>query len=386
MKKIVCGNCKAVYKTEEEKCPVCNMKGQNVYNFKNSDEYLKEIVPKIIDERKKSGLEGLVKGLEFVIINTEEEMHKETVNELLNITGLEYKETFEDDEFITSVLKSDDAPDFLIRYRKGKNPFMKQNIFPKTKHLPNIRLETFVFRTDNIGKYVSIQKERGIDFMTGDVIHKDGYSFIQTQPSKYTGNSIGFVEWHNKKSYSSSEDNFLKWNFPPKKDYLRNVKELDHSATRVRAGDRDNAIIEFMELTNYNFDFAIYVKIFNSITNVARLSSKDFAMVFTSGISPYVNDEISGPTEKFIHNYGTRVHHIAFRTEKIEDTFYNLKKDGMNFLIELVGSKKEGIKQTFSFPSKNTLLVNEYIQRYDDFDGFFTPGNVTLLTESTEKQ
>jgi len=164
------------------------------------------------------------------------------------------------------------------------------------------------------------------------------------------------------------------------------VKELDHAATRVRSEDRDAAIIEFMELTDYNFDFAIYVERLNSITNVARLSPTDYAMVFTSGISPYVSDEVSGPTERFVHNYGTRVHHIAFRTEQIEDTFSALKDDGMEFLVDLVGSPEEGLKQTFTVPSEDTLLVTEYIFRYGDFDGFFTRSNVTLLTEATWNQ
>ena len=109
-------------------------------------------------------------------------------------------------------------------------------------------------------------------------------------------------------------------------------------------------------------------------------------MVFTSGISPYINDEISGPTEKFIHNYGSRVHHIAFQTEAIEGTYYLLVRDEMKFLIELVGSPEEGLKQTFTEPSVNTLLVNEYIHRYGDFDGFFSKSNVTLLTAATGKQ
>ena len=122
----------------------------------------------------------------------------------------------------------------------------------------------------------------------------------------------------------------------PETDYLDNIGKLDHTATRVKAQDRDAAIIEFMSLTNYNFDFAIYVKLFNSITNVARLTKKDFAMVFTSGISPYTNNQKSGPTEKFIHNYGTRVHHMAFKTKKIENTFTHIKQDGIKFLLELV--------------------------------------------------
>jgi len=58
----------------------------------------------------------------------------------------------------------------------------------------------------------------------------------------------------------------------------------------------------------------------------------------------------------------------------------------MKFLLELIGSKEEGLKQTFSAQSMNTLLVNEYIHRYGDFKGFFTKSNVTLLTEATDLQ
>ncbi len=77
---------------------------------------------------------------------------------------------------------------------------------------------------------------------------------------------------------------------------------------------------------------------------------------------------------------------MAFRTEDIEETVSALKNDGMSFLIDLVGSPSEGLKQIFSSPSENTLLVNEYIHRYGDFDGFFTKSNVTLLTGATAKQ
>ena len=164
------------------------------------------------------------------------------------------------------------------------------------------------------------------------------------------------------------------------------IKKIDHAATRVKAEHRDVAIIEFMELTNYTFDFAIYVKLFNSITNVARLQQDDFAMVFTSGVTPFINTDVSGPTEKFIHNYGARTHHLAFQTDKIEETFKSLEQKGVKFLIKLVGSQKEGLKQTFTVQSKTTMLVNEYIHRYGNFDGFFTKSNVSLLTKSTEKQ
>lgn len=376
-----------VHTTEDGKCPACNAGPPHVYAYENSDNFLREHIPAILQERKESGLEGLVGGLACVIINTEPDTQKAALAELLQYTGLEFQGAFTNTDYTTGVLTRRGSADFLVRSRNKKgNPFAAFNSYPKSMHIPNTRLETFVFNTKDIQEYVSIQESRGVQFLT-DIIHTDTYSFVQTIPSSYTGNSLGFIEWENKGDYITSESDELPWQMEkPDKNYLKNIKELDHTATRVRAQDRDAAIIEFMELTNYNFDFAIYVKLFNSITNVARLSARDFAMVFTSGISPYVSDEESGPTERFIHNYGTRVHHMAFRTEKIEDTVSALGKDGMSFLIELVGSPDEGLKQTFSAASEKTLLVNEYIHRYGDFDGFFTKSNVTLLTEATGKQ
>jgi 4-hydroxyphenylpyruvate dioxygenase-like putative hemolysin len=172
----------------------------------------------------------------------------------------------------------------------------------------------------------------------------------------------------------------------PDAPHLGKIGFLDHTATRVRAADRDSAIIEFMRLTNFKFDFAIYVRKLNSITNVARLREGEFAMVFTSGIKPYVEGEEPGPTEAYIRNYGTRTHHLAFATEDIDDTFGALKAGGMKFLSKLLGSPDEGLKQAFSAHSPTTLLVNEYIHRYGGFDGFFTKSNVTELTRATGKQ
>jgi hypothetical protein len=77
---------------------------------------------------------------------------------------------------------------------------------------------------------------------------------------------------------------------------------------------------------------------------------------------------------------------MAFRTEGIEATVNSLGKDGMGFLLGIVGSEEEGLKQIFSEPSSHTLIVNEYIQRYGDFDGFFTRSNVERLTEATGNQ
>ena len=73
-------------------------------------------------------------------------------------------------------------------------------------------------------------------------------------------------------------------------------------------------------------------------------------------------------------------------TEHIEQTCADLMDRGMEFLIGLIGSEAEGLKQTFSVASDSTLIVNEYIRRYGDFDGFFSPNNVMLLTGATGRQ
>jgi hypothetical protein len=390
MTKIICPRCRAVYNNSRKgRCPKCNLGPPNVLNFQNSDKLLKKAIPQVLKERRQLGLEGLVGGLECVIINTEPIHQKQAVTEFLRYTGLDFEITFEDQNFRTCVLKIKGSADFLIQSRKDKtNPFRKINLFPKSKRLPNTRIETLVFLVKDIKKYFSIQKKRGIKFLSSHILETDNYYFIQTSPSSFTGNSLGFIQWKEKRgNYLDSKSKILNWQFKkPNKKYLKNIHEFDHAATRVHAQNRDAAIIEFMQLTNYNFDFAMYIKPLNSITSVARLLDKDYAMVFTSGISNYISDKLSGPTERFMHNYGTRVHHIAYRTEHIEDTFADIKKDGMKFLVELIGSPKEGLKQTFTIPSKNTMLVNEYIHRYKGFDGFFTKSNVTILTKATDKQ
>lgn len=370
-------------------CEGCGPSSSDPMNFRNSDEVLKKAVPIAMENRKEWGVDGLVKGLQAIIINTEGEKLEPAAQELMDFTGFKLHSAFEDAHFKNVVLKVEDSADVIVRHRKNQpSPFRDYNTAPKTAHFPDTRLETFVFECSDLDKYVDVQKERGVRFLQDGPVRRDNYSFIQTIPSCFTGNSIGLIQWNGSRGeYISEGDSELKPSLSEKdKDHLKNIKYLDHAATRLESTNRDAAIIEFMELTNYHFDFAIYVKSFNSITNVARLSKDDYAQVFTTGIEPFKTLETSGPTEKFVHNYGPRVHHMAFHTEHIEDTFEALYQDGMRFLLELVGSPEEGLKQTFTKGSANTFLVNEYIHRFGDFDGFFTRSNVTELTRATDAQ
>jgi len=343
----------------------------------------------VLQERQDAGLEGLVGGLDSVILATETDRLVPAVFELLQYTGLALSEAFFDDGSRSYVLGLPGSASVIVRSRAGDgNPFSPANRARQTGTLPNTRLETFVFTTPDLGNYVEIQKDRGVRFLTESPVESASCSFIQTVPSPFTGNSLGFVEWKaGKKSYVPRGGTVISPDLAkPAAAYLGNIGRLDHAATRVRAQDRSSAILEFINLTNYHYAFGVYVRSLNSITSVARREAEDFAMVFTSGITPFAGDAVSGPTEKFIQNYGTRVHHMAFRTERIRETVGSLKKDGMEFLLGLVGSKEEGLRQIFSGPSPHTFIVNEYIQRYGDFDGFFTRSNVEKLTEATGKQ
>ena len=222
-------------------------------DLRNSDEYLKEKAPGIIAERKRLGLEGLVGGLQAVIINTEPEKQRATAEELLRYTGLEFDGAFVDDEYRTCVLKTPDyhgfrSADFLIRSRikgEGENPFYRLNMAPKSRHLPNTRLETFVFETKDIEGSRRLHPK----ISRVSVSHRRALSTWKTTPS--------FRRFH-----PSSQETLLVYRMgrreralreppgvahfgwdmkKPKLDHLQNVRWLDHTATRVKAQDRDLA-------------------------------------------------------------------------------------------------------------------------------------------------
>ncbi len=368
----------------------CEYAESGLDHFKNSESYLNKRVPEAKRTRKDRGLDGLVGDLAGIIINVENENMKNAIEEMNKFTGYETKESYYERGKETVVLEEAGSADIILTARQVEkdNPFKKFNIAPKTINAENTRLETLVFEVTDIKKYVEIQKKYQIEFMTEEIETYETHDFIQTIPSSISGTSFGFIQWKkNKGTYRNGEIHNKDYVFEKKpEDPMIYIDELDHLSVRVHSEDRDNAIIEFMLLTNHDFDRAIYIEEFNSITNVLRKDKAKFAMVYTSGIVPYKNDKETGPTEKFIHNYGTRAHHLAFNTRKIENVYEALQKEGMTFMIELVGSRNDGLKQTFTYPSKNTFIVNEYIQRYDGFDGFFTKSNVSRLTDSTNKQ
>uniref|UniRef100_I2Q280 VOC domain-containing protein n=1 Tax=Desulfovibrio sp. U5L TaxID=596152 RepID=I2Q280_9BACT len=365
-------------------------------NFQNDDAVLLREVDRVLAERRAAGLEGLVGGLAAVVINTAPGDLLPAAEEMLGTTALAFEAALENplaaDGAPCLLLRDGRGPDFLLKSRpQGENPFAPYNRGEKTGPDPSARLETFVFACEDVARYAAIQQARGVVFQTPSPVVTDAFAFIQTVPSAHTGNALGFIEWKGRAgdyAHGRSRPLPLAPGAKPDRPWLARIRGLDHVATRVPARHRDAAIAEFLALTNYRFDFAVYVESLNSITNVARLGADEYAQVFTSGIAPLseVSPAAAGPTERFIANYGVRPHHLAFGVCGIEAVVAGLAEDGVRFLSELVGSREEGLRQIFSAMWPQTLLVHEYIERYDGFDGFFTKSNVTRLTRATQKQ
>ena len=364
----------------------CDGTPQHYVPFENDDTVLLRRVGEVLDERRAAGIDGLVGDLTCIIINAEPDRHRAAAEQLIRYTGYALADAFENEAYRTCVLRRAGSADILVRARlTGANPFADLSLGPRSAHLPNTRLETFVFESPDVERYAAIQANRGIALTRDRGLH---FICAQTPPSRLTGAAVAVIQWTGTRGdYRTSDSQSFPWDLAePEGAHRRHIGLLDHAAVRLHAEDRDAAILEFMQLTNYAFDMAIHVKDLNSITNVTRLRGAKFALVFTSGIRPYIDDAVSGPTEKFVHNYGVRTHHLAFHTENIERTYAVIREDGLEFLTPLFGSPEEGLKQAFSAPLEHSLLVNEYICRYGDFDGFFTQSNVTLLTEATDRQ
>ncbi len=173
---------------------------------------------------------------------------------------------------------------------------------------------------------------------------------------------------------------------------------LDHLATRVYSQNREVAILEYLSWSSYYFWGAYNIKDQNSSTNVTKSAhpipeSKSPAKVFTANNTPYfINhlEHLPSPTETFVRNYGPRLHHMAISVkdgefqgrEHIDIVVDAISKNGKGFLLDVIGSKEQGLKQIFSNASEHSSLIIEYVQRYGGFDGFFTQENVAKLTEA----
>jgi 4-hydroxyphenylpyruvate dioxygenase-like putative hemolysin len=158
------------------------------------------------------------------------------------------------------------------------------------------------------------------------------------------------------------------------------IIKLDHIAYRVRKGERFKKIGELMNLIPYRFFKNFKVISANANTTCIKLNDTLPVVVISEGLD---DDSV---VERYCKKFGSRIHHLAYLVKDIEKVVEIQKKRGIEFTSEtIIGSETEGIKQIFTLPTKTTNHIIEYLQRFGDFDGFFTPSNVADLMLSTEK-
>ena len=157
------------------------------------------------------------------------------------------------------------------------------------------------------------------------------------------------------------------------------IVKLDHIAYRVKRGDREKLMTEFTNFIPVRHYKTFKVISSNAITVALKLHDTLPVIVISEGLT---DDSV---VEKYCQKYGSRVHHLAYEVTNIEKVIEIQKSRGIKFTSEnFFGSVEDGIKQIFSLPTEASNHIIEYIQRFGDFDGFFTPSNIANLMLSTE--
>ena len=380
---------------------------------KNSD-FFEEYLQRLLTERDRSGLTEMIGGIEALMISVEPGNSVSYIAELALMTPYEYLVTLDSDKHMTHVLRIDmNSPDILLRETKDPKHidiFRSLNdLYPVGSRRPHSRYLGEILLTSDRHQVVALQQQREFRFFqVGQLAELDlPLNVSLSKPSPYTQNVVGYMERpvDGIRVYQHGECLILP-SAQAANDRGKEMQErlginellcpVDHLATRVYSQNREAALLEYLGLSSYYYWGSYDIKDQNSSTNVTKSirqvpESVSPAKVFTANNHPYcVNhlDHLPSPTETFVRNYGPRLHHIAVEVkdgqrdgkEYIDIVVDAISGQGKGFLLETIGSRSEGLKQIFSSASDFSSLIIEYVQRFGDFQGFFTKDNVAQLT------
>ena len=383
---------------------------------KENSPWFHEYLQRLLEERDRTGLTDMIHQVDALMINVEPGCSVSYVGELALMTPYHYLVTLESETHWTHVLRIDMySPDILVR--EVRDPeyhgiFRSLNeVYPVGAHKPNSRYMGEIFRVTNQHEVVEMQKSREIRFFNQDQIRKLELpgNIATVKPSPYTHNIVGYWERPENdirvyalgnsvirddvnRAYQNAKEVQEKLGL----DHL--ILPVDHLATRVYSQNREVAILEYLTLSSYYYWGSYDIANQNSSTNVTKsihYPDERFspAKVFTAANNPYFVNHLVGlpsPTENFVRNYGPRLHHLALIVadgetsgkSNIDYVVEAIRANGKDFLLDVIGSKEEGLKQIFSSASEHSSLIIEYVQRFGDFSGFFTKKNVAGLTEA----
>ncbi len=396
------------------------MSYEPVGDKKNSD-FFNEYRLKIYERRKSSGLEDLLGNMCAIVVQVETGDALAYMEELYVMTPYRFSDAYINETHKIYFLKAKpEFPRYVVL--EPLDPSFEDDLtrlnmlYPLARKKPNARYVGEVFKTNNLVETQKILESHNIRFHYPHETENSFFSNIHfsfTFPSSITGNRVGYMseecldldelELGQRLLLRGGDLNQL--NKAEAKGSEKGTNALilgvDHMATRILSGEREDAILEFLTMSNYYFWGAYNISAQNSSTNVNRNPYVDDdklspAKVFTANNTPsFVNsfENLPMPTENFVRNFGRRMHHVAYEVrdgdhmagEKNIDFVVNtLKGYGLPFLAHVVGecTDKPNLKQIFSKHSEYSILITEYVERCYGFDGFFTKDNVAALTEA----
>ena len=383
---------------------------------KQNSEFFEKYLVRLLEERDRVGLTDMIHEIEALMITVDPGHSIDYVAELALMTPYHYLVTLESETHWTHILRIDmNSPDFLVREVKDPNTrgiFRSLNeVYPIGARKPNSRYMGEILRVTDQHGVVACQRDREFRFFSQDDTRRLELpgNVAWGKPSPYTHNIVGYMERppEDLRVYAlgvssiRSDVNEAALAAKALQEKLRIddlLLPIDHLATRVYSQNREVAILEYLSLSSYYYWGSYDIVDQNSSTNVTKSTHysselRSPAKVFTANNTPYfVNhlEKLPSPTETFVRNYGPRLHHIAVAVrdgerdgmENIEYAVKAISEQGKDFLLDVIGSKEEGLKQIFSGASEHSSLIVEYVQRFGDFDGFFAKHNVAELTRA----
>ena len=387
---------------------------------KNSD-FFNQYRHKIYERRQSSGIQDLLGAMRGIVLQVEtgdalsylEEAYHSTPYRLESVRLGETHKIFvlrNRPEFpLLFVLEplSAQFTDYITRLNR---------LYPLARAKQNARYVGEIFHTKDIRATRDTLESHNIRFEYPGEVENPFYTadhFLWTVPSDNTTNRVGYTDSDLSDLDALSLGQAVQLTaeeqarldradaFSDEKGFKSLILGIDHLATRILAGEREDAILEFLTMSPYYFWGAYNIADQNSSTNVNRNPSVDDdkaspAKVFTANNTPsFVNsfENLPMPTEDFVRNFGRRMHHIAQEVKdgdhasgekNIDYVVDTLKNSGMAFLAHVVGecTDKPNLKQIFSKHSAYTILITEYVERCFGYEGFFTKDNVAALTQA----
>jgi len=388
---------------------------------KHNSEFFEEYRLKIYQRRQSAGLDELLGNMRALVVQVETGDGMAYLRELHLMSPYRFTAAFRSTTHRIYVLTSQPAyPRLIVLEPLDREYFdeltMFNRLYPLASQKKNARYVGEIFHTDDVAATRDILESHNIRFHYHHETKNPFYTDSQllfSFPSDFTCNRIGYVQADIDDVESLQFGERLELE-PADLGELEAIGEfaktenldplilgVDHMATRVLAGEREDAILEFLTMSHYYFWGAFNISSMNSSTNVNRNGNVDDdklspAKVFTANNTPsFVNsfENRPMPTEDFVRNYGRRMHHIAYEVQdgdhragekNVDYVVHSLSEKGVPFLAHVVGECLDdpNLKQIFSKHSPYSILITEYVERCHGYEGFFTKSNVASLTEA----